>query len=72
MRDSCSADAEGPLTPLQRVRVHFARADLQRSRVTDLAELDEAHLILLVERLRGRLDDVLAVLDEMTSAQETP
>ncbi|MER7838447.1 hypothetical protein ABTY98_21795 [Streptomyces sp. NPDC096040] len=68
MPDSHSEGVEGPLTPLQRTRVDFARAELLRIRETDLPELDEAHLILLVERLRGRLDDVLTVLDEMASA----
>jgi len=55
-----------PLSPMQRARVDFAAADFQRVRALDLAAMDDAQLILLVERLRRRLDDVLDVLDEVS------
>lgn len=53
----------GPLTDSQRSRICFARHDPARSE--DVAQLDSAGLILLVERLRGRLDDMLHLLDEV-------
>jgi hypothetical protein len=52
------------LTDHQRTRVEYARQDLDRARAEDLARLDAASLILLVERLRGRLGDVLDLIDE--------
>lgn len=48
----------------QRTRLEFARRDLDEIRGADLAALDEAALILLVERLRARLDDTLRIIDE--------
>ena len=54
----------GRLTDEQRSRIAFARRDLDEARTADLAELPGASLILLVERLRGRLDDVLQLVDE--------
>ncbi|MFD8254247.1 hypothetical protein [Streptomyces werraensis] len=53
------------LTSTQRSRVEYARQDLDRARAEDLARLDAAGLILLVERLRSRLGDVLDVIDEI-------
>lgn len=53
----------GPLTDAQRTRIDFARHD--PARCEDVARLDPASLILLVERLRGRLDDILRLLDEV-------
>lgn len=58
--------APGPLTPTQLARLDFARRDLDRARSEDVAQLDPASLVLLVERLRGRLDDTLQVVDEIT------
>ncbi|MFF7452080.1 MULTISPECIES: hypothetical protein [unclassified Streptomyces] len=55
-----------PLTPAQETRLEFARRTLDYARSEDLAQLDAAGLILLVERLRGRLGDVLEVVDEIT------
>jgi hypothetical protein len=55
----------GALTETQRSRIHFARRDLETARVADLAQLDAASLILLVERLRGRLGDMLDLADEI-------
>lgn len=57
--------APGPLTASQFTRVDFARRDLEYARSEDLAQLEAAGLILLVEKLRGRLSDVLDVIDEM-------
>ncbi|MFC9637147.1 hypothetical protein ACFTZF_01185 [Streptomyces mirabilis] len=54
------------LTDWQRAVVDFARQDLQRARREDLAAMEAASLILLVERLRGRLHGVLDLLDEIT------
>ncbi|MFD5002241.1 hypothetical protein ACFWMV_04965 [Streptomyces mutabilis] len=56
----------GTLTDLQRTRIDFARRELDSARAEDLAQLDAAGLILMVERLRGRLGDVLDLIDEIT------
>jgi hypothetical protein len=53
------------LTPTQATRIEFARRTLDYARSEDLAQLDTAGLILLVERLRNRLSDVLEVADEL-------
>lgn len=55
-----------PLTPTQATRLDFARSD--SARTEDLARLTPAGLILIVERLRGRLDDMLHLIDEITQA----
>lgn len=55
------------LTPAQNARVEFARTDLDDARAADLAALGEPGLILLVERLRGRLDDALTLIRELTT-----
>lgn len=54
-----------PLTDLQKSRVDFARRDLGTARAEDLAQLDAAGLILVVERLRGRLGDMLDLIGEV-------
>lgn len=54
----------GRLTDEQLSRLDFARRDLDEARTADLADMSVASLILLVERLRGRLDDVLQLVDE--------
>ncbi|MFJ4624171.1 hypothetical protein [Streptomyces sp. NPDC088812] len=54
------------LTDIQRSRIDFARRDLESARAEDLAQLPAACLILLVERMRGRLDDMLKLVDEIT------
>ncbi len=46
-------------------RVEYAKRDLEATRVTELADLNPAGLILLVERLRTRLDDMLQLIDEI-------
>lgn len=53
-----------PLTPMQATLVDYARRELEAVRATNLARLDDAELILTVERLRQRLDDTLQVIDE--------
>lgn len=55
-----------PLTPTQASRLEFARQD--PARATELAGLSKASLILTVERLRGRLDDMIHLVDEITQA----
>jgi len=54
------------LTNSQTTRMNGARRDLDYVRSEDMSRLDAAGLILLVERLRGRLDDMLHLLDEVT------
>ena len=56
-----------PLTPGQRARRDFARSDLAAARAVDLAALGEPGLILLVERLRGHLDETLGLIDEIAA-----
>ena len=65
-----SEPARGALSPLQRTRVDSARTALQGARAADLAALDAEQLILLVERLRGRLGDVLGILSELDAGQQ--
>ncbi|MEV7112314.1 hypothetical protein [Streptomyces anulatus] len=55
------------LTPAQRSRLDFARRDLDEARSSDLAALGEPGLILMVERLRGRLDDTLGLISELSA-----
>ncbi|AQS70827.1 MULTISPECIES: hypothetical protein [Streptomyces] len=60
----------GTLTDLQYARIDYARRDLDSARAEDLAQLDAAGLILMVERLRGRLGDVLDLVDELTDLHQ--
>lgn len=72
MTDEPARPNPGPLTALsdlQRSRIDFARRDLEYARSEDLAQLDAASLILMVERLRGRLGDVLDLVDEAITQQ---
>lgn len=69
MTEDQSHPHTGHLTSEQQTRIDFARRDLETARATDLAQLPPAGLILLVERLRRRLDDVLNLV---TEACETP
>lgn len=59
-----------PLTDTQRTRIEFARRDLEHARAEDLAQMEAASLILLVERLRNRLGDVIDVIDEVASTSQ--
>ncbi|MFW3473680.1 hypothetical protein ACN24M_20655 [Streptomyces microflavus] len=56
-----------PLDPAQRSRRDFARLALAEARSADLAMVGEPGLILLVERLRGHLDDALGLIDEISA-----
>jgi hypothetical protein len=60
------------LTPTQATRRDFARKDLESARTEDLATMQPAGLILIIERLRGRLDDMLHLVDEVTQASPKP
>jgi hypothetical protein len=60
------------LTDIQRDRVCFARCDYETARAEDLARLPPASLVLLVERLRGRLGDMLDLIDEVADAEMPP
>jgi hypothetical protein len=55
------------LTDLQRARIDYARRDLEYARAEDLAQIDAAGLILIIERLRTRLDDMLQLVSEVTN-----
>jgi hypothetical protein len=68
MTDEPSRPPARPLTEIQRTRLDFARRDLEQVRVGELIGHDTATLILVVERLRGRLHDVLELVDEITHA----
>lgn len=63
-----SEQSDVPLTDMQFSRIDFARRDLETARAEDLAQLPHAGLILQIERLRGRLDDILQLVDEITQA----
>lgn len=62
------------LTESQRTRIEFARRDWRNARSEDLGRMDAARLILIVERMRGRLGDVLDVVDELAglAPDQTP
>jgi hypothetical protein len=64
MTDEPPPCPQGPLTDIQKARLDYAHRDLDYARTEDLAQLDAAGLILLVERLRGRLDDMLSLIAE--------
>lgn len=71
MTDEPSHPPAGPLTDTQLARVDFARRDLEYARAEDLAQLPPDGLILLVEKLRGRLHDILTLVDEVTPSTES-
>lgn len=68
MTEQSNPTQGAPLTPTQATRIDFARNDLDSARTEDLARLPPAGLILIIERLRGRLDDMLHLVDEVTQA----
>jgi hypothetical protein len=73
MTDEQASRAACPtLTNLQRDRLGFARRDYEAARAEDLARLPRAHLILLVERMRGRLGDMLDLVDELCDSPPPP
>lgn len=53
------------LTALQRTRIDYARRDLENARAEELTQLPPSGLILMVERLRNRLDDMLGLMAEV-------
>ncbi|MFF0512406.1 hypothetical protein [Streptomyces sp. NPDC004250] len=53
------------LTDHERARLDYARRELESARAEDLEDLDAAGLIFMVERLRGRLSEVLDLMDEI-------
>lgn len=55
------------LTRDQLTRLSLIDSDLNQARIADLAELDPAALILLVERLRGSLDDAVHLIGELSA-----
>jgi hypothetical protein len=69
MTEPDSLTQGSPLTPTQATLVDYARRELEAVRATNLAKLDDAELILTVERLRQRLDDTLQVIDETLRTQ---
>jgi hypothetical protein len=71
MTNEQSRETAGALTDVQRSRVDFARRDLDYARSEDLAQLPTAGLILLVERLRNRLDDTLQLIDEIVDSNRS-
>lgn len=60
------------LTNEQAARLAFAQRDLDAARAADLGQLNAADLILIVERLRSRLDDTIHLVDEITQATPRP
>ncbi|WP_354596051.1 hypothetical protein R1Y80_00615 [Streptomyces sp. JL1001] len=56
-----------PLDPAQQARRDFARTALAEARSTELVTVGEPGLILLVERLRGHLDEALSLIDEIAT-----
>jgi len=60
------------LTNEQTTRLDFTRRDLDHARTEDLAQLEKPELILLVERLRSRLDDTIQLVDEITRTSPKP
>lgn len=72
MTDDPTRTTPGRLTRSQRTRIDFARDDLDRARQEDLAQLEAARLILLVERLRNRLGDMVDLVDEVIPPGQTP
>ncbi|MEU2062920.1 hypothetical protein [Streptomyces sp. NPDC013455] len=70
MTDEPPATLPGALTDLQRARIDYASRDLEYARAEDLAQLPAAGLILIIERLRTRLDDVLQIIGEVTRDHE--
>jgi hypothetical protein len=57
---------------LQRDRLIFAQHDLEAARAEDLAQLPAADLIILIERMRGRLDDMVKLVKEITGLPPSP
>lgn len=65
MTNEPSRTTTGPLTGTQHSRVEYARRDYEQVRAEDLTRLSDAALILLIERLRIRMDDMLQLISEI-------
>lgn len=61
-----------PLTPAQASRTDFARQGLEEARAAELATLEGHRLILIIERLKDNLDDMLHLVDEITGPTPRP
>lgn len=73
MTDGQPRATTGPiLTGQQKARIDYARGDFESTRAVDLAQLDAAGLILIIEKLRRRLDDTLRLIDEVIRAGQDP
>lgn len=68
MRDQPPALGQPSLTDIQAARLDYARRDWEYSRAELLGQLDEGGLILMVEKLRGRLGDMLDLVVEISDA----
>lgn len=55
-----------PLTPQQQARVALAQRDLEEARAADLATIDAAALVMMVEKLRSSLYDTVRLVHEVT------
>lgn len=55
------------LTRDQLTRLALITADLDQARAADLAALEASAHILMIERLRGSLDDAVRLIDELTT-----
>ena len=64
--DQPPATTRHPLTDLQRTRLDYARRDLESARAEELADITADGLILIIERLRIRLDDTIHLVEELT------
>lgn len=61
------ADRTRPrLSRPQLTRLNIAQRDLAEARAADLVGMESAALILLIERLRGTLDDAVRLVDELS------
>lgn len=54
-----------PLTGAQQTRLAMAEQDAATARKADLVAMDPASLVILVEHLRGTLDDLVRLVDEI-------
>jgi hypothetical protein len=57
--------------PPRNGRIAMAQSDLDHARQADLAAASKADLIRLVERLRGSLYDMLRLVEEITTPDQT-
>jgi len=55
-----------PLTPQQRARLELVERDLDAARAMDLAVVDPAELIMMVERLRSALHDATRLIHDLS------